>query len=102
VVKTEERLSTADKHLTTPALRKNQRQLLEKAIDSLENDPIELRSMTSMTTAIDPRRIPEAKEMIRHFNRTLCAFLEGGNRTQVYNLGIALYPLQKTKKESTP
>jgi uncharacterized protein (TIGR02147 family) len=101
LVKTQERLSTADKHLTTPALRKNQRQLLEKAIESLENDPIEDRSMTSMTTAIDPRRIAEAKEMIKHFNRTLCAFLEGGNRTRVYNLGISLYPLQRKERKNT-
>lgn len=97
LIKTETQLSTTDKHLTTPALRKNQKQLLEKSIISLEEDPIEQRSVTSMTMAIDPDRLPEAKRMIRDFNRKLCDFLENGKRKRVYNLGIALVPLSKEK-----
>ncbi len=92
--KSAEQLTTSDKNLTTPALRKNQKQFLEKAIHSLENDPIEDRSTTSMTMAIDPDKLPEARKMIRDFNRTLCQFLESGKRTRVYNLGVALCPLQ--------
>ena len=101
LTKTNEQLSTADKHLTTPALRKNQKQLLERAIQSLEEDPIEERSMTSMTMAIDETKLPLAKQMIREFNQTLCKFLESGKKTRVYNLGVALYPLQKKTKEKT-
>jgi uncharacterized protein (TIGR02147 family) len=102
LVKSEEQLSTADKHRTTAALRKNQRQLLEKAIESLENDPIEERSMTSMTMAIDPEKLPIAKLMIRDFNQALCKCLETGRRKRVYNLQVALYPVQKqlTKAKS--
>ena len=99
VIKSAKQLTTADKHLTTPALRKNQRQLLEKAIDSLENDPIDSRNVSSMTMAIDPSKLPAAKEMIREFNRKLCAFLEDGKKKRVYNLGIALYPLQKDQEK---
>ncbi len=95
LVKSEEQLSTADKDRTTLALRKNQRQLLEKAIESLENDPIEERNMTSMTMAIDPEKLPIAKQMIREFNQALCKFLESGSRKRVYNLEVALYPIQK-------
>lgn len=96
--KTTEQLTSADKNLTTPALRKNQKQFLEKAIYSLEHDPIAERSVTSMTMAIDPEKLPVAREMIREFNRSLCEFLESGKRTQVYNLGVTLYPLQKKEK----
>jgi uncharacterized protein (TIGR02147 family) len=95
LVKSTEQLSTTDKNITTPALKKNQKQFLEKAIESLENDPIEERNMTSMTMAIDPEKLPKAKEMIRNFNKTLCEFLESGKRKRVYNLGIALHPIQK-------
>ena len=98
LVKTEEQLSTVDKHLTTPALRKNQKQFLEKAIHSLENDPIEERNMSSMTMAIDPEKLPLAKLMIREFNQNLCKFLESGSRKRVYNLEIALYPIQAKKQ----
>ena len=93
--KTDAQLSSADKHLTTAAHRKNQKQFLEKAIDSLENDPIEERSMTSMTMAINPEQLPLAKKMIREFNQKLCETLEKGSRERVYNLEVALYPLQK-------
>ena len=97
-VKTETQLSTLDKHITTPALRKNQKQFLEKAIHSLENDPIEDRNMSSMTMAIDPEKLPMAKQMVREFNQALCKFLESGKRKRVYNMEIALYPLQTKPK----
>lgn len=98
LVKTKAKLSTADRHITTPALRKNQRQFLEKGIHSLENDPIEVRSHTNMTMAIDSSKIEIAKKMIREFQMHLCDFLETGKRDQVYNLSVALYPLQKNKE----
>jgi uncharacterized protein (TIGR02147 family) len=91
----DEPFMTADRHLTTPALRKLQKQTLEKAIHSLENDPIEERNMTTMTMAIDPEKLSAAKALIDEFNLKLSAFLESGPRKQVYNLGICLYPLQK-------
>lgn len=96
--KADKHLTTADKTLSTPALRKNQKQFLEKAIISLENDPIEDRSVTSMTMAIDPDKLPAARQMIREFNQALCQFLESGKRTRVYNLGVALCPIQTKEK----
>ena len=100
IVKTKEKLSTADRHLTTPALRKNQKQFLEKAIHSLENEPLEERSHTNMTMAIDSSKIEIAKKMIREFQMTLCNYLESGNRDRVFNLSVALYPVQKKKESS--
>lgn len=99
IIKTNEKLSTIDRHLTTPALIKNQKQFLEKAIQSLENDSIEMRSNTNMTMAIDSTKIETAKKMIREFQMTLCNFLESGKQNQVYNLSVALYPLQKKREE---
>jgi uncharacterized protein (TIGR02147 family) len=96
LIKTDVQLSTTDKHLTTPALRKNQKQFLEKAIASLDQDPIEKRSHTSMTMAIDPSKMNQAKKLIRDFNKSMCELLESGEQKQVYNLQIALYPLQVT------
>ena len=87
-------LSTARKDISTSALKRNQRQFLSKAIESLEKAPIEARSMTSMTMAIDPERLPVAKKMIHDFNQTMCKFLEGGSRTRVYNLSIALNSIE--------
>jgi uncharacterized protein (TIGR02147 family) len=95
LVRTEEQLVTPDRHVTTPALKRHQKQVLEKAIHSLENDPLERRSMSTMTMAINEKKLPEAKRLIREFEQSLCALLDKGKRTRVYNLGICLYPLQR-------
>ena len=98
--KTDNTLTIQDKHLTTSSLKRRQKQWVEMAATSLENDDISIRSHTSMTMAIDPKLIPEAKKMISEFNKQLCAFLEQGDRKQVYDLGIALFPLQKVGEEN--
>ncbi|HUP57660.1 MAG TPA: DUF4423 domain-containing protein [Bdellovibrionota bacterium] len=99
LAKTSETLTSADKGITTPAHRKHQRQLLEKAIHSLENDPIELRNVTNTAMAVDPALLPEAKRRIQEFQLSLCEFLQGGRRTAVYNLEVCLYPLSKETKK---
>ena len=98
--KTEEQITTADKSLTTPALRRRQKQVLEKAVDSLENDPIDKRSMTAMTMTIDPDMLPVAKKMIEEFTQRVCAYLESGKRKKVYEMSVALFPLEADKGES--
>ncbi len=95
LVRTQAQLASANQSQTTEAARKTQRAYLEKAIISLEADDIDARSMTTMTMAIDPKRVPLAKKMIREFNQSMCATLERGRRQKVYNLCIALYPLQR-------
>ena len=91
-------ITTENKAVTTPALRSRQRQILEKAIESLENDPVEIRSMTGMTMAINPSKIKEAKKIISEFNQKMSRFLESGSRSEVYELQISLFPLQKRVK----
>lgn len=98
--KTDNSLTIKDKQLTTGALKRRQKQWIEMAAASVENDDISIRSHTSMTMAIDPKLLPEAKKMISEFNKKLCAFLEQGDRVQVYDLGIALFPLQKKGEEN--
>jgi len=90
-----ESLTTADKSTTSSALRKWQKELREKAIFSLENDPIEVRSMTSMTMAINPKKLPEAKKIIDDFQESLAALLEEDSQEYVYQLETSLFPIQK-------
>lgn len=78
---------------TSPALRKSHRTTLQKAEVSLETDPVTLRDFSSVTMAIDPDLIPQAKEEIRRFRRALSRFLESGTKRRVYTLGIQLFPI---------
>ncbi|PIU00880.1 MAG: hypothetical protein COT74_02980 [Bdellovibrionales bacterium CG10_big_fil_rev_8_21_14_0_10_45_34] len=87
-------MTTDDKATTTSAHRIHQKQMLTKAIDALDEVPIECRSQIGMTMNIDPRLIPKAKQMIQKFSEELCTFLEGGRSRQVYQLSLSLFPLE--------
>ncbi|HVK62440.1 MAG TPA: TIGR02147 family protein [Bdellovibrionales bacterium] len=89
---------TTTHDVRSTALRHGHRQLLEKSIDALEDVEIEQRDITSMTMAIDPKKLPEAKKMITDFRRKLCGFLEKGKQSEVYALCIQLVPLTKELK----
>ncbi len=83
---------------TTPAKRWMQRQLLEKSIASLETVPVDLRDHSSMTMAIDTKKIIEAKKKIKRFRREMSAFLSRSDKNDsVYSLTISLFPLTKSQ-----
>ena len=85
--------STQD--VPSTAIRSLTKQLLEKAIDSLEVQSLDERDFGTITMAIDPKKLPEAKKMIRKFRRELCEFLESGYRAEVYTFSTQLFKLTK-------
>lgn len=74
-------------------------QTLDLARESLISDPIESRDFSTVTMAIDPRNIDEAKRMIQVFRRRLTKRLESGNKKEVYKLAIQLFPLSRNGNE---
>ena len=83
---------------STVATRKHQKQILEKAMESLERDAIEIRDMSSMTLAIDPKLVPVALKEIRKFRRKLTKMLESSSPAkEVYELAVQLFPISKRK-----
>lgn len=92
-------ICTKDWKKTSDALKEGQRQLREKAIESLLQDELRTRSMTSLTMCMDPDLLPEVKKMISQFQKNLFEFVEGHGRKKVYTLEMSLFPLQKTKKK---
>jgi uncharacterized protein (TIGR02147 family) len=79
------------------SLRKSHYQNLELAKTSLDKDNIDSRDFSSMTMAIDPKKIPDAKEMIKNFRRTLCDFLESGEKLEVYRICLQLFPISRKR-----
>lgn len=92
--RTNHQITTGDLSITGPAFKKRIQQITDKSIESLLNDPIELRNHTTMTMAIDPEKIPLAKEMIQEFMDELSEALETKNE-KVYELQINLFPLEE-------
>lgn len=87
---------TTTTDIASSGLRHFQKQILEKAILSLENDPIDERDITSITVAIDESKIKEAKQEIKKFRLKMAEFMSQGERTRIYNLGIHLIPISKS------
>lgn len=86
---------------STNLTKKNlQKRFLEKAIHSIDNDPLGDRDMTTITCAIDPQKIGEAKVRIKAFRREMAEFFASGRKSnRVYNITVALYPISKNYKE---
>lgn len=84
---------------TNAATRKFQAQILQKAIESLENDPRELRDHTSVNFAMKRSSLPYARRRIAEFRRELMAELEQmGIPDAVYTISLQLFPLSTEDK----
>jgi len=93
IIKSDVKITMTDTQTSNAALQRRNKQVLNKAIEAIDKYPVQKRSASTMTMAIDPEKIPAAKKMIQKFNRELCEFLESGNRKQVYELTTNLFPL---------
>lgn len=94
LVPTKKNLSTSH-DVASAALRKSHAQSLSQAIATLEEVPVELRDITSITMAIDTRKLGLAKDAIKDFRRRLSQLLEAGEADEVYNLNIQLVPVTR-------
>lgn len=91
-----------DNKVSTAATRKFNKQLLERAIEAIEQNTIEERDFSSTTFAMDPKLIPYAAAKIRKFRRELVAELEAkGSPEAVYQITMQLFPVSKLNKEKS-
>ncbi len=82
------------KDKTNDARKRYQRQLLEKSLESLQQDDYSIRDHSSTTMAIDVGDIMKAKEEIHNFHKKLSGLLEKSKKTnEVYQLQVSLFPL---------
>jgi hypothetical protein len=87
------KLNTSD-DVVSGALKKHHRQNLQRAERALESVAPEKREFGSLTFLADPKRLPQAKRMIREFEDRVTQYLETGNATEVYSLSLQLFPAE--------
>lgn len=75
------------------AIRNYHRQMLEKALVSLENDSVSDRDITGISLAMDPADLPAVREEIRKFQDKLVAKYTRGRKTEILHLQTALFRL---------
>ncbi|WP_413287986.1 TIGR02147 family protein [Bdellovibrio sp. HCB337] len=95
--KTNKNVSTSS-DIQSQALRVSHRQSIEQALLALNEVPFELRDITSITMAIDLKKIAIAKKIIKEFRLRMSDVLESGAQTEVYNLNIQLVPVSTRRK----
>lgn len=91
---------TTTHDVPSDAIRNFNRQILLKAADALTFQDVAERDLTTMTMAIDIKKIPEAKKRIRAFRHELTEFLETGDREEVYCLSLQLFKLTENSGDS--
>jgi uncharacterized protein (TIGR02147 family) len=95
--KTHNNLKTAD-GISSAALRKSHKTTLMQAIESLENDPVSMRDISSITMAIDPNKLDLVRPLLKEFRRKICDLLESKTSTEVYNFNLQLVPVTRKEK----
>lgn len=84
---------TTSMDVPSVALRLSHKQALEQCLDALEEVPVDQREISSITLALDPSRLPEAKMLLKKFRRKFLSVMESGPKKEVYNLELCLIPL---------
>lgn len=77
------------------AIRKYHAKNLEIARDKMESVEVDKREFTSITMAINPKKLKIAKELLTDFKRRLADLLEVGEKSEVYTFSAQLFPLTK-------
>lgn len=83
----------------SPALKKYQKDILEKSIEAIETLPREERDHTSLILTFASEDIGRAKNMIKEFRTQFSAKskLKSKNIDEVYALSVSFFPITKIK-----
>jgi len=81
-------------------LRKHHLQGLDLARRAMEEDEFKACDFSSITMAVDPEKLPEAKKLITQFRQNLCAFMEADAKKEVYRMSVQLFPLSNRESFS--
>lgn len=89
-----------DYESSSRAMRERQKQILQMSAKKIDSIPISLRDHSSITISVDEELLPEIKERIKKFRRTLGNYIvkNNHNSTQVYELQLSFFPVLLEEK----
>ncbi len=85
-------VKTSD-NLKSQALRDSHKETMLMGVKKIEDIEIDKRDFSSITMAIDPSKIEDAKFIIKEFRKKMNSLSQEGNVSEVYQLGVQFYPL---------
>lgn len=83
--------------IPSQAIRNFHRQTIARAVESMEESPLDERDITSIMLVTDKAKLEEAKRRIRLFRKELAEFLDAEGGDEVYSLNIQLFPQTRRK-----
>jgi DNA-binding Lrp family transcriptional regulator len=93
---------TTSRDIASTAIRAHHRQNLDRAARALDDVPVELREISSMTLAVRRDRIAEAKAKIVQFQKAFDAEMSSDQPDQVYTLAVQFFPPLPAAKPKSP
>ena len=81
--------------MSSSGIRKFHAQMLQKARESIENQPLSARKHRGLTLAFDSSRSEEAAAMIKEFMTRFEKKFSGGKPDRVYQLSLAFFSLEQ-------
>lgn len=81
-------------------LRDANAEALDIAKMKLDTIETELRDFSVLTLAVDMEKLPLAKTIIREFRQKMMALMKDGDKTEVFQLGIQMYPMTEMTKKT--
>lgn len=85
--------------IPSSAIKKYHRENLKLVEHALDEIPVHLREISSMTLNIGPDQMPEAKKLIVDFKRKFSKKIECDQGDNTYTLGVHFYPASLAKPE---
>lgn len=101
-------LKVLKQNVTTPndipseAIRSHHRQMMGQALQALTEQAVTEREFNSATFQINPKRIEEAKRLIREFRSRLEAHMEDPDASEVYQLNIQFFAHTQSNSGKDP
>ena len=79
--------------IPSKTLVKAHKEILNQSIEKLDSVPLQERDYSTITIAANSKKITEAKIIIREFRQKIMKLLSEGNKDEVFQIGIQMYPL---------
>lgn len=83
---------TSTNTIPSEALRNYHRQMIQRALWSIDNVPIEFRNVTSIMMTANPNNLYKLKVLTNEFKQRAAEMFGEGEATDVYNLCVQIFP----------
>lgn len=91
LIVTKSGIETPNDEVVSAALRRHHKGMIQRATESIEEQPLDTRYLNAITFKMDPQSIPEAKRYITHFIKEFGTRFSNSESNDIYQLNIQFF-----------